>query len=244
VTVVAPAVAAPIARAAKAGRVRWLKRRFAARHVAGARLVVMATDDPAVNAAGVRAARAGRALVCDASSADSTEVIFGALLRRGRATIAAFSDGADPSLSRATRDRIASLIPDGRAARRRSGAGMSSLLVLVAHGSRDPRWGLPLEALAESVRADAGDCAVRIAYSQFASPGLAEVVAQAAASGIRRVRILPLFTTRNGHVERDVQPQAQALRAAHADVAFEFLPPIGEHPSFRRLLVEIAKEGR
>jgi siroheme synthase-like protein len=244
VTVVSPKVTAALAHEIESGRVRWRRERFAARHVAEARLVVMATEDAAVNAAGVRLARERLALVCDASSARRTGVIFGALLERDGMTIAAFTDGVDPARSRRTRNRIAELLAARCARRERPRNCTGVLLVLVAHGSRNPRWSLPLQGLAESVRDEAGDGAVRLAYSQFASPTLAEVVAEAARSGVRRVRVLPLFMTRNGHVERDIRPQVEALRNAHEDVEIELLPPIAEHASFRRMLVDIAKEGR
>jgi siroheme synthase (precorrin-2 oxidase/ferrochelatase) len=48
-------------------------------------------------------------LVCDASSASRSEVIFGALHHGAGVTLAVFTDGRDPSLARNTRDRIATL---------------------------------------------------------------------------------------------------------------------------------------
>ncbi len=102
---------------------------------------------------------------------------------------------------------------------------------------------MPLERLAASVERDAG-CAVRLAYVQLAMPTLAEVATQAIAAGARRIAVLPLFMTAHGHVERDVRPAIEALRAAHPGAELELLPPIGEHALFRRALVEIAREGR
>jgi uroporphyrin-III C-methyltransferase/precorrin-2 dehydrogenase/sirohydrochlorin ferrochelatase len=79
--------------------------------VEGAFLVVAATDDAAVIAGVVEAAARARALVCDASSADRSGLIFGAMLSREDATIAVFTDGRDPGRARRTRDRLAGLLP-------------------------------------------------------------------------------------------------------------------------------------
>jgi siroheme synthase-like protein len=118
VTVVSPRVGEGLLRAIEDGRVRWVKERFSADHLAGAYLVVMATDDPVLNAAGALLAAQERALACDASSARHSQVIFGALLESDGVTIATFTDGRDPALARQVRDEIAGLL----AAKRTTGA--------------------------------------------------------------------------------------------------------------------------
>jgi uroporphyrin-III C-methyltransferase/precorrin-2 dehydrogenase/sirohydrochlorin ferrochelatase len=106
VTVVAPTVTADLAGQIEAGRPRWVREAFRAEHLEGAWLVVAATDDEALNAAVVGAASRRGALVCDASSAGRSGVIFGALLEGGDVTVAVFTDGRDPALARRTRDEI------------------------------------------------------------------------------------------------------------------------------------------
>jgi siroheme synthase-like protein len=110
VTLVSPEVAGSVLPAITAGSVEWLRERFAPHHVEGAFLAVIATADAAVNAAAVEAAERAGALICDASSADRSQVIFGATLAHGDATIAVFTDGRDPAGARRTRDHIASLV--------------------------------------------------------------------------------------------------------------------------------------
>jgi uroporphyrin-III C-methyltransferase/precorrin-2 dehydrogenase/sirohydrochlorin ferrochelatase len=99
---------------AQAGDVRWIEAAFGEAHVRDMFLVVAATDDPALNTViGAGARRAG-ALVCDVSSANSSQVIFGALLTRDDATIAVFTDGRDPAHARHTRDRVAEFLAQDR----------------------------------------------------------------------------------------------------------------------------------
>ncbi|MHC4402251.1 MAG: precorrin-2 dehydrogenase/sirohydrochlorin ferrochelatase family protein [Planctomycetota bacterium] len=114
VTVVAPTVTDELAREAEAGRVRWIKDSFREERVGGAFLAIAATDDDTLNAAVARAAVDRGALVCDASSAERSEVIFGALLQHHDVTVAVFTGGRDPAQARQTRDEIARLLAETR----------------------------------------------------------------------------------------------------------------------------------
>ncbi|MFH1416859.1 MAG: bifunctional precorrin-2 dehydrogenase/sirohydrochlorin ferrochelatase [Planctomycetota bacterium] len=110
VTVISPAVTAELAEQIKTGRLRWLKEAFREEHLGDVFLAVAATDDEALNATVARLAAQSGALVCDASSAERSQVIFGALHQGVDVTIAVFTDGRDPASARRTRDRIAKLI--------------------------------------------------------------------------------------------------------------------------------------
>ncbi|MHC4663310.1 MAG: precorrin-2 dehydrogenase/sirohydrochlorin ferrochelatase family protein [Planctomycetota bacterium] len=110
VTVVSPDVAPNLATEIDAGRVGWKEEEFRNEHLEGVFLVIAATDNEKLNADICRAAGDRGALVCDSSSADRSQVIFGALHDRGELTIAVFTDGRNPALSRKMRDRIAALL--------------------------------------------------------------------------------------------------------------------------------------
>lgn len=110
VTVVSPAVTDELAEQIDAGRVRWVQDTFREEHMGGVFLAVAATDDDALNAAVVQAAVQNGALACDASSAERSQVIFGALLEGDDVTIAVFTGGRDPAQARRTRDHIARLM--------------------------------------------------------------------------------------------------------------------------------------
>jgi len=116
VTVVAPRVTPELAREVEEGRVRWLREMVRRDHLSDCCLVVMATDNPEINAMGLTMARDTGALGCDASSAKSSQVIFGALLEDDGVTIATFTDGRDPGRARTTRDRIARFLSEGEPA--------------------------------------------------------------------------------------------------------------------------------
>jgi siroheme synthase-like protein len=110
VTVISPTVTEELAAEIDAGRVRWVKDSYQESHFGDAFLVIAATDDAELNATIIQAAAKRGALVCDASSADRSQVIFGALHTGEDATIAVFTDGRDPANARDTRDRIADFL--------------------------------------------------------------------------------------------------------------------------------------
>lgn len=116
------------------------------------------------------------------------------------------------------------------------------MLILIAHGSREPRWMASVEKLAHSLQTNHGQDRVRLAYMQFAAPTLIEVVSHAANSGQTKIRVLPLFLTLGGHVARDIQNQVDQARQAQPDIDIQLLPPVGQHPLFNELLHTIVAE--
>ncbi|MHC4142704.1 MAG: precorrin-2 dehydrogenase/sirohydrochlorin ferrochelatase family protein [Planctomycetota bacterium] len=112
ITVVSPTLTGELAAHADAGRIRWVEDTFRPEHLGGVFLVIAATDDEALNADIVDRAGRGGALVCDASSAERSKIIFGALHEAGELTVAVFTDGRDPARAAETRDRIASILTE------------------------------------------------------------------------------------------------------------------------------------
>jgi siroheme synthase-like protein len=107
VTVVSPKLTEELVGQVRAGHIDWIEDSFREEHLDGTLLAVAATDDDSLNATIVRLGAQGEVLVCDASSAERTEVIFPALHQAEDVTIAVFTDGRDPARARKTRDRIA-----------------------------------------------------------------------------------------------------------------------------------------
>ena len=119
VTVISPTITDELAARSDAGSIRCVPEAFRAEHLEGAFLVVAATDDQALNAAIVGRAAERGALVCDASSAERSQVIFAACLEADDVTVAVFTGGRDPARAAGTRDEIAEFLarrdePQGR----------------------------------------------------------------------------------------------------------------------------------
>ncbi len=114
------------------------------------------------------------------------------------------------------------------------------MLILLAHGSRDPVWRSSLETLAETVKARIPSEEVRVAFMQFEGPALPEVVEDAVRSGHTILRLLPLFMASAGHVDKDIKPLVGELALAHPEVRLELMTPVGEDALFPGLIADIA----
>ncbi|MCX4700958.1 sirohydrochlorin chelatase [Streptomyces sp. NBC_01352] len=99
-------------------------------------------------------------------------------------------------------------------------------LVLVAHGSRDPRTLSTVHTLVERVRELRPGLPVHLGHIELNEPLLPDTLASL---GTGEAVLVPLLLSRGYHVKRDIPEMAAAARA-HTRVA----APLGPHP----LLVE------
>jgi siroheme synthase-like protein len=89
-----------------------IERPFQADDVIGRRLVLTATDLPAVERAVAAAARRHNVWVNAADRPDECDFILPAIARAGRVSAAVSTDGASPALAIWLRDRIAAMLDD------------------------------------------------------------------------------------------------------------------------------------
>ncbi|QRF60454.1 sirohydrochlorin chelatase [Variovorax sp. UC122_21] len=115
-------------------------------------------------------------------------------------------------------------------------------IVLLAHGSRDERWRLPIEAVAARVRALSPAALVRCAYLELAEPDLRTAAAALAGEGATAIRVVPMFLGMGKHAREDIPRQFDALRAEWPALAFTLGPTVGESPQVIDLLARIAAE--
>lgn len=113
-------------------------------------------------------------------------------------------------------------------------------VVLFAHGSRDPLWSQPMEAVAARIAADRPALAVACAYLELSEPDLPTTVARMAQAGVRRVTIVPMFLGTGRHAREDLPVLVQALRSDHPHLQFHVQQAIGEDERMTALMAEIA----
>lgn len=118
----------------------------------------------------------------------------------------------------------------------------STAVVVLAHGSRDPQWRAPIEAIAHRIAERAPGTAVRCAYLELAEPDLPAAVGALVGDGAKRVRVLPVFFGMGKHAREDLPELLHDLRQRHPDVAFELLPTAGEQERLIELLATLALE--
>lgn len=119
---------------------------------------------------------------------------------------------------------------------------MNTRLVILAHGSNDPVWCDTFERLLSRLVVALGSERVRLAYMQFVEPTLDTVADEASRQEIDTLKVMPLFLSAGGHVRDDVPRLVQQARQRHPGLSIEVLPPVGEHPGFRNLVVGWAYE--
>jgi sirohydrochlorin cobaltochelatase len=97
------------------------------------------------------------------------------------------------------------------------------MLIIVAHGSHDPTWRASVESVAKSLQADFGPKGLQLAYMDCTPPTLDDVVSEAVRAGVGQIRVLPLFLADEGHVNRDIRPAVDAVRAMHPSAQIDLL---------------------
>ena len=115
-------------------------------------------------------------------------------------------------------------------------------LILFVHGARDPRWAAPFERLRGLIAARSPDVPVRVAFLEHARPDLAAAAADVAAMGARRIKIVPLFFGRGGHLREDFPRQLAAVSAQLPDVEFGVTAAAGEDDGVLDALATFALE--
>jgi len=116
-------------------------------------------------------------------------------------------------------------------------------LVLFAHGARDPRWAEAFEAVAHRIRTLRPDLPVTLAFLDYLTPDLAAALRAQAAQGVDRVRLVPLFFGRGGHLREDFPVILEAARAAVPGVDVDVTEAAGESGAIQAALAQFALRG-
>jgi len=115
-------------------------------------------------------------------------------------------------------------------------------IILLGHGSRDPLWRRPIEAVAERLGRAHPAAAVRCAYLELEPPDLATAAADLVASGARHIAVVPMFLGTGKHGREDLPGLVESLRQGHPEVVFQLQRPVGDDPRLLDLLAKIAAE--
>jgi sirohydrochlorin cobaltochelatase len=144
--------------------------------------------------------------------------------------------GAEKSVKRAVADAV------GRAGQAAGQAEDGLCLVLLAHGSKDPRWRAPFERMVCELEQELGKGKVRLAYMEFTGPTLMDVACECVGQSLLNLRVLPLFMAVGAHLIHDIPEQVEAIRGRFPQTTVKVLAPIGEDGRLVRLIEQIAVE--
>ena len=115
---------------------------------------------------------------------------------------------------------------------------MTTALLLIAHGSREPEANADLYHVVAEMRRRATYPIVEAAFLELAEPNGDEGGRRCVEQGAQRVIILPYFLSAGVHVRRDLTGIRDRLAAEFPQAQFTLAEPIGRHP----LLIEIIAE--
>ena len=113
-------------------------------------------------------------------------------------------------------------------------------VILFAHGSRDPLWRLPIDAVAQRMQEQQPRLPVAVAFLELTEPDLPSTVESLMKQGVAHVRIVPMFLGVGRHAREDLPELVHDLTQAYPQMSFELLPAIGEHPAMTALMANIA----
>lgn len=113
-------------------------------------------------------------------------------------------------------------------------------IVLFAHGSRDPAWSRPIEAVVGRMRQLDSSALVTCAFLELMQPDLAGAARSLVAAGANRIQVVPMFLGLGRHVRKDLPALLAAVGREHPRVRFDLRQAIGEEPRVVDLMAEIA----
>ena len=117
---------------------------------------------------------------------------------------------------------------------------MKQAIVLFAHGSRDPLWHQPMQAVRERMISVHPQLTVACAYLELSQPDLPQAVAECVAQGIEKIKVVPLFLGVGKHVRQDLPQMMLELRQHYPLVKFECTVAVGENEALLDLIAQIA----
>lgn len=112
-------------------------------------------------------------------------------------------------------------------------------IILFAHGSRDPQWRLPFEAILQSMR-EQHTGAAELAFLECMEPSLSQAIDAMAQTGIEHINVIPVFLAVGSHVRKDLPVLLDAARAAHPTLKISSSAAIGEQVDIQRAIARFA----
>ncbi len=120
------------------------------------------------------------------------------------------------------------------------GQAPTRAIVLFAHGSRDPLWHRPVQAVADAIALRAPATPVACAYLELSTPDLPTVCEGLISQGASALTIVPMFLGVGKHAREDLPALMTQLRQQWPAIDFQLQAAVGENPRLIALLADIA----
>jgi sirohydrochlorin cobaltochelatase len=116
--------------------------------------------------------------------------------------------------------------------------GTNPALLVVGHGSRDPRGAREFHELMAMVRERDPALAVEGGFIELSRPPISECVERLAGGGARSIAAVPLMLLAAGHAKDDVPATLVREKIAHPEVDFRYGRALGIRPELLSLMDE------
>lgn len=114
-------------------------------------------------------------------------------------------------------------------------------IILIGHGSPKKDANnieLTGRLLHSAIHPDCSNNCVKVAYLQFAEPGIADAIKKCILSGARKIIIHPYFLTSGMHVTKDIPEIIREAKDMYPDIEFIYTEPLGIHEKLVHVIME------
>jgi sirohydrochlorin cobaltochelatase len=116
--------------------------------------------------------------------------------------------------------------------------GAGPALLIVGHGSRDPRGAREFHELVALVRERNPALSVEGGFIELSRPPISECVNRLAGGGARNIAAVPLMLLAAGHAKDDIPATLVREKMNHPEVGFEYGRALGIRPELLELMDE------
>ncbi|HTJ96629.1 MAG TPA: CbiX/SirB N-terminal domain-containing protein [Rhodocyclaceae bacterium] len=117
---------------------------------------------------------------------------------------------------------------------------MKQGIVLFGHGSRNPEWAVPFQAIRQEIARQQPDAMVELGFLELMQPTLSDAIAKLAANGADEVVIVPVFISAGSHVREDLPRLAKEAMALQPQLKVRVAPSLGEAPEIIAAMAQYA----
>lgn len=120
--------------------------------------------------------------------------------------------------------------------------------ILLAHGSRDPKWKIPFQDMTQAIKQhemssldQSQEMIVELAYMELCEPSLESMCEKLSKQGIELINIYPVFFAAGIHLRVDVPKQLKAIEAEFG-VRTKLHPPVGQEKAVQDAITQVILE--
>ena len=116
--------------------------------------------------------------------------------------------------------------------------GAGPALLIVGHGSRDPRGAREFHELVALVREKNPALSVEGGFIELSRPPISDCVNRLAGGGARNIAAVPLMLLAAGHAKDDIPATLVREKMSHPEIGFEYGRALGIRPELLELMDE------